>query len=1184
MTNRFRVEAWSLPLATTTKTVHSVPFITGSFRDEVGVPGRGSIAVRGDWDRLSEVVDPSNGVGSKFMVFQDNALIGSFFGHRTKRVLTDLTNSIVTIDGAGQGSVTDFARLENFDYPARPTADPDWNFGSGTAVGLRNGSFEDSSDVDGALLHDFGTDFEDQSLQGWVGIRGGGYFRSNDIGPSVDSGDAEAGTYSLSWNPGLRHSGMQKKVILQGGATYTWTLKLKSATSGRRFTMGIKLLKGMSHTSTNGYVHNGIGFVELDNVARNSAGNGLPGGSTDGTWQTFVMSVTTPTFNATEEEDDIATTKIYAMYDHHDGASGPAARIDSMTVTGPGLGLLPWVPTFNADVSTFAQDDTFADDETFSAHVVTTAADRGIKQFVEGRYIVGRTYTFYAKVHHDEGGARNFRLLVQRGETGGGTLANSGLVSIPTGGGFTQLSVTFLADQEDLRFVIQKETAGEAWYDTTRVVEGLPPASWGDILQQFYDDAAVDHIGEAGRFVRDTVGFLDYTSFTTTLDSSSNAWSPALVEYRGRRGKRYRQIMADGQIMGFEWEVVDDVATGMALNVYNAYDWSTRTGGIGTNRVGTDVPVIRFGAGVTAGPLVDQAMTANRMHVEGDEFRWDVRRDATAIGDYDTREMYEGDVNLLDDATLGEVGDQFLDETTIPTTSIQVNIKPVEDPDVATPYAHFVVGDTYQLDLIGQFSGNKRVVSITTTFTPGVGEYTVDFDKTSYTSDPMKAVVVAVQKLLDQFDELEGPESDAGGPGQKDHEHPKESVPTILVASFEARDEVRNMADFLCDGTDDHLEIQEAIDLVENLDVAAGRVLLSEGDFTLVSTPSLTLSVSLHLQGMGVNQTALICTGASGIAAIAGGVNVQLSDFTISNTVGHGISLVSGFGSFIENVSVGAAQDAIRIAGNRTIVRSCLIGGAGDGIRVLSGNHVLLQGNHFLNTGDGINIEGSATNIIVTGNLIDSAEHGIVLNGCTDVLVHDNIIHEPGDETDNTFDAILLTGNTDRNSIAGNKIIPKTSANQPRYGINISASTCDDNRIGDNDFGVVTDYGTHPLNDAGTGTKYPTARTADMSVTGTLSTGTGLARYPIAEASIMIDAHATVGGAPSGGPVTVDLDKNGTTMYATATNPSIADGTNVGNKAPADQTLFATNDYITLNLDAVNGATDLTCVVRFLVA
>lgn len=207
--------------------------------------------------------------------------------------------------------------------------------------------------------------------------------------------------------------------------------------------------------------------------------------------------------------------------------------------------------------------------------------------------------------------------------------------------------------------------------------------------------------------------------------------------------------------------------------------------------------------------------------------------------------------------------------------------------------------------------------------------------------------------------------------------------------------------------------------------------------------------------------------------------------------------------------------------------------------------------------------------------------HGFELVSCSRCKIQGNTIFEPGTDTDNTYDGIHLSGDSDGNTIDGNTIIPQVTFS-PRYAINISASTCDKNRIGDNEFGTVSDFATGIINDAGTGTKYPTAKTLEWSQEGPLSIGQGVIKRPIPDDHLFIDTQLAVGTAPSGGPVTADVNLNGVTVYGTATNPSIADAAVIGSPAKPDYTELIGNDWLTVDLDAVNGAEDLTAVVRLL--
>lgn len=847
MANRFRVEAWSLPLATTAKIVHSVPFIKGHGEDSLNGSGRGLLTVRTDWERIDDI-DPAF-----FRVYQDGVLRGdlSFFGRRHASGLEDPASSVTEISGPKVADIPNWARVENFDYPIRPTVDPDWQWGGDRSVnGAGNMSFEES-ELPGEPPIPDSTDFEDQTLQGWESIPGGGDFRSLETAPVVNDGDAQAGTYSLVFNPATRHSGIRKKITVQGGETYELTAFIKSVTTGKRFTFGIEFPAGAVANHTNAFVYNGIAMAELGNVP--STGTGLPGGSTDGTWQSANLDITMPTF---DNEDNSRDLFIYVQYDHHDASDGPIVRIDSMTVTGPAagpapfLGLDPWKPWFKSPTTTVFEQDptpgaTTPDDGSFAIAVDASVTGFGFFQRIDD-LTVGRTVTFTMKVHQNTGSDKTIDIEIRRA-SGGGLLSFTSTV-ISTGGGWTTIATTALLDVPNVTIAVRMTVGtGKFFADTGSFNFGMQPASWGDILQQLLDDAAVDHTGETPPFDRDTLGFLDYTSFTAALDSAGNAWSPAVIDYRAKRGKKYKQILTDGERFGFEWRV-RDTATGLELDIFNPYDWTTRTGGVGTSRPGTGVPTIRYGNGVTSGPVVKQSATMNRVHIEGDVGLWDVRRDPTAIAAFDTREGYEGDTNILDDDSIGALADQLLDERTIPTTAIKVNIDPQDDADVPLPYRDFVVGDTYPLDLAGKFTGNKRVVRITTDFTTGHGVYTVEFDQTSYTSDPQKAVVEGVRRLLEKFDELDKlPDNSVGGTVTIG---PVTGViPTFLVAASTARQAVKDIADYVCDGVADEVEIQIALDLADTL--TGGRVVLSAGTFNISDLGQIIVPDFCALTGLG---------------------------------------------------------------------------------------------------------------------------------------------------------------------------------------------------------------------------------------------------------------------------------------------------------------------------------------------
>lgn len=103
-----------------------------------------------------------------------------------------------------------------------------------------------------------------------------------------------------------------------------------------------------------------------------------------------------------------------------------------------------------------------------------------------------------------------------------------------------------------------------------------------------------------------------------------------------------------------------------------------------------------------------------------------------------------------------------------------------------------------------------------------------------------------------------------------------------------------------------------------------------------------------------------------------------------------------------------------------------------------------------------------------------------------------------------------------------------------------------------------------------------------FSVTGSVSAATGKHRiYNDCGTALTIRAvRASVGTAPAGSALTVDVNKNGSTIFSTQTNrPSIAAGSNTA-KAPAiNTTSIADGEYFTVDVDAVGSTTagaDLT--------
>lgn len=809
MADRYHAEAWSLPLATSTRTVARIPFVSGSFDVEVSSAGRGAIKVRKDWPRLTDVVNASAGVASLIRVYQNNGTdpVASFFARRSARTLVDDADGLVTLSGPGIGAVMDYARAENFDYPRSRTVDPDWSWGAGDSItDFKNGGFEESFHKPSLTggKYDTGTDFEDGEIAGFQSQPGSSLFLRPAQDPTVTTIGATAGVLGLQWIAGTtvadgpELSGIRKAIRISGGDRYQFSIDFQDVSvTGDRYLFGVE--HGVATFHTNGFIENGIAWAELDNAVQGT-------GATDGTVQSFALDVQMDNF------DNYANVNLYVM--KAGIGAGVTVKTDDYVGAGNNLGLFPWEPTSFPIVS-LDQDTTppAPYEGTFTAQVLTSATFHGIGQPIEG-LTPGRTYTAVCRVHHTAGADRDFTFRMVR--TRGGTPIVTTTQAIPTGGALTdaanEIVITAEVDVEDIFIQVIKDLSGEIYHvDGVEFFAGQAAAAWGDIWDQLYDDAAVDHTAEAGDLARDTLGFLDLTS-TIALDSAGNAWAPPLVNFRAKRGAKYGRLLSDGgSRLGFEWQV-RDTATGPELDLFNPHDWSTRAGGMGTNLAGTGVPEIVYGAGVVGGPLIEEPSTANRVHIEGEGGQYAIRRDTGSIADYDTRELYEGKTDLLAADTIGLAADQALDERVIPNSALKIKLSPHEGDNVPIPFQDFGLGDTYPINLIGDFTGDKRVVKISCDFTAGYGVYTVDFDQATYTSDPMKGTIEAVRRLLEQVEFLEKPPDLSGlAAGAPAAPAPPGATDTFLIASSaHSRAEIIAIADFVTDEANDEAEINAA--------------------------------------------------------------------------------------------------------------------------------------------------------------------------------------------------------------------------------------------------------------------------------------------------------------------------------------------------------------------------------------
>lgn len=114
-----------------------------------------------------------------------------------------------------------------------------------------------------------------------------------------------------------------------------------------------------------------------------------------------------------------------------------------------------------------------------------------------------------------------------------------------------------------------------------------------------------------------------------------------------------------------------------------------------------------------------------------------------------------------------------------------------------------------------------------------------------------------------------------------------------------------------------------------------------------------------------------------------------------------------------------------------------------------------------------------------------------------------------------------------------------------------------------------------------------TSRELIYTAAGTLTVKVGTSRLYFEQARTLVSIRASVGTAPVGSSIIVDVKKNGTTIFTTQANrPTIPAGANTsGLVTNMDVTAVAAGDYLTVDVAQVGSTTagaDLTVQIRAL--
>jgi len=727
--------------------------------------------------------------------------------------------------------------------------------------------------------------------------------------------------------------------------------------------------------------------------------------------------------------------------------------------------------------------------------------------------------------------------------------------------------------------------------DDNEMNEGLVATSGGGIMDVLL----------TAMQLKGSLSWLDW-NFTSSLDSNGNAWTETALSFTVQRGKSIGQALAGLAQFGIEYHVFWN-GTAWELGLYDMYDKTAFTHGLGTDRSADDSPSVILGKGVESGPININEPVANVVYAEGANGLWSEVSDAASIAIWDRREGYVADFGIEDQDTLDAMAQSQLDERLLITGDKLRLVPPSHEP-----YDVFDLGDTLQVTLPPRTSKTpRRIVGLVTqlptasTLSP---VWEVDLDMASYGEST--AIAEGLRRVFAKFDNQ--PDMEMYGAGIP-FAAGVGSVPTFFVAAKDARPEMQAIADYVCTGVDDQVQINLAIQAMFDMTPAWGEggiIQLSGGTFYCSDQIYINADASpIWLRGMGKDATMIEDTKdaattrdglvetycshphISGLSVVSAYDGYRSAIYASPNSSYAGLiaDIATSMGSTTESEIV----SAVWVDGDMTL-RGVEVeqGNQGDGMR-LGGQRILV---------DGCMVRGATTQGYGNGNGI-----GTESTGCADV----RIIGSYFDNCDTN--GIYMAG--DNGIIVGNDaqdgITIHSTAAGTVYGLNIgsvsdngtgSVGTASsplttkgdlwgfdtaDNRvpIGSTDEDVLTVDSSTAL-----GMKWatPTVGVESESWTlGAVTTITGNKRLYTPVARTIIDVTASVGTASSSGVVTVDVDKDGTTIFTTPANrPEIAASGHVSSSETPDVTSWGSGSYLTVNVDdAGTGAEDLVVTVRY---
>lgn len=192
----------------------------------------------------------------------------------------------------------------------------------------------------------------------------------------------------------------------------------------------------------------------------------------------------------------------------------------------------------------------------------------------------------------------------------------------------------------------------------------------------------------------------------------------------------------------------------------------------------------------------------------------------------------------------------------------------------------------------------------------------------------------------------------------------------LFVAASDAAPSIIAKADYVCDGTNDEVEIQAAIDALSSGN--GGRVILSEGGFNIIvpdGGAAITVASGVTIQGAGGHFSTYVQQNNTNTAS--GGILFQISNYTM-----------------LRDIGIYCYDDvkAVRVTDYNSwiTIENCYLDGERELFHSNGSNNLRLRNNtfnNFSNSNSNVLMQGSARDIWIQGNRFDSGNHAIEING-----------------------------------------------------------------------------------------------------------------------------------------------------------------------------------------------------------